>query len=332
MPNVSSDVFDKRMSVDTYGTWNDPPPSQRISAVRKSAKLSCSGRHATAIYVKRWDITRIDQKDHTTRSTAATTMQATISKKSISVVVHSKTKKHGATFDYVIRGRMSVMAGGVYILTSRSFVRFGGVEDFNGFLLLPFDEGLPMQSAEKMPPGPAANFRKRPVDDILSQKSYREAYKGFSFHACDTIVQDRPGTPFAASYLVKSDGLEQVIHKHQNGLVVVTLGKSAFEDEIQGIEFRVAETSTQLSSAAAKMLKGRKVNRRLLVHASDTLATITTKSGVLHEVKYAVCGTVEELNTRVTPELLAVDPLLDGFLAIMRPSGPFPPDHESLST
>jgi hypothetical protein len=52
---------------------------------------------------------------------------------------------------------------------------------------------------------------------------------------------------------------------------------------------------------------------------------MTRENGTTIQIPAGVWGTVLELNTNVTPELLKKDPLLDGYLAIIMPTGPFPP-------
>ena len=63
------------------------------------------------------------------------------------------------------------------------------------------------------------------------------------------------------------------------------------------------------------------------VGPSDTVAVVEFSNGTKVEVKSCVLGTVLELNQNLqeTPSLLVNDPLLDGFIAVIMPSGPYPP-------
>ena len=71
------------------------------------------------------------------------------------------------------------------------------------------------------------------------------------------------------------------------------------------------------------MLKGQKVEDT--VSLSTTIAELQLESGETIALKACVFGTIIELNKNLTPDVLKDDPLLDGFLAIILPSGSFPP-------
>jgi glycine cleavage system H lipoate-binding protein len=59
------------------------------------------------------------------------------------------------------------------------------------------------------------------------------------------------------------------------------------------------------------------------------IARLELESGESVPVYACVFGAVLELNRGLTPQVLAQDPLLDGHLAIILPSGTFPPRKES---
>lgn len=143
---------------------------------------------------------------------------------------------------------------------------------------------------------------------------------------------------------------QQVIHHHANGLCIVTVGnlfsrKDDDDDDdshtaITNIEF-VAEKAPNSSAGEkrrdqSKLLKGKAAvqQQKGVVTPNSILAYLYTTnksggSGSQEQKKvpvYAgVWGHVLELNDRLTPELLTKDPLLDGYLAVILPTGRFPP-------
>lgn len=156
----------------------------------------------------------------------------------------------------------------------------------------------------------------------------------------------------------------QVIHRHVNDLCVVTAGDVPTwlagrypTFSIHNIQYMVQEPPP--SSAAAKRKRQSKMlhNKKNVAHAitpTTVIATLTlvqetttnnantngeeendididkttktTTQTVVTVPMYAgVWGTIMELNHGVTPQLLVTDPLFDGYLAVILPSGRFPP-------
>jgi hypothetical protein len=84
----------------------------------------------------------------------------------------------------------------------------------------------------------------------------------------------------------------------------------------------------------SKMLQGKTVDHA--VTPSTVIAELVlaekgqqgpskTHPTVVVPLRSCVWGTIVELNDRLTPQVLLDDPLLDGFVAIILPSGRFPP-------
>lgn len=139
--------------------------------------------------------------------------------------------------------------------------------------------------------------------------------------------------------------LKQVVHRHVNGLCIVTAGET-LPSGIQDITFQVdpapACSNGQRRKQQAKMLKrgiaihddqskgGRDANHNKTNHGMVTptsvLAEVTLDNGATTiRLRACVWGTVLELNTDLTAQMLEQDPLLDGHLAIILPTGVFPP-------
>mmetsp|Transcript_14736 Transcript_14736/g.32118 ORF Transcript_14736/g.32118 Transcript_14736/m.32118 type:complete len:253 (-) Transcript_14736:845-1603(-) len=207
------------------------------------------------------------------------------------------------------------------------------------------------------PPQERPNKRPRHHDNGPIER----AYKGFQYTPMEP--SGRPGTPhsfFKESYQVHqnhgaaidndSDQQSplrpsippQVVHKHANGLVIVTAGNSITLNEsashsssttattkIESISFHQETAPVAGESAAtkrkqqAKMLKGKQIEG--CVQPNSALATVKLNNGKAVELCACVWGSILEINPRITPELLANDPLLDGYLAVILPTGPFPP-------
>jgi hypothetical protein len=188
--------------------------------------------------------------------------------------------------------------------------------------------------------------------------SYKSAYAGISFETRES--SGRPGSPhrfFNSSYQAcispeigsndkpvgesesqsltnetktSASPLAQVIHHHSNGLCIITAGET-IPSSIKSIQFLVSE-SPQCSAAEkrkrqAKMLKGSNVQG--VVSPSTVIAKLELESGESVPIYACVWGAVLELNRELTPQVLAQDPLLDGHLAIILPSGTFPPRKEA---
>jgi hypothetical protein len=151
--------------------------------------------------------------------------------------------------------------------------------------------------------------------------------------------------------------IPQVVHQHVNGLCIVTVADSYTlrvppSSKVESIRFVVQEAPTcsaaEKRKKQAKMLKGGTVVGAVMpatVIAELTIVTMeetddekvndtpiasrhtssVTKRTTIVPLYACVWGTILELNHRLTPELLRDDPLLDGYLAVILPSGRFPP-------
>ena len=176
------------------------------------------------------------------------------------------------------------------------------------------------------------NNRKRPFGETI-----RNEYSSTTFATRQS--SGRPRSPhrfFSSSYTVKGSTqqtttspntiIKQVVHKHVNGLCIVTAGET-IPSSVMSIKFVVNEAPA--SSAAekrkrqAKMLKGSKVEDT--VSPTTKIAELKLEDGTVIPLSACVFGTILELNKSLTPEILKDDPLLDGFLAVILPSGDYPP-------
>jgi hypothetical protein len=150
--------------------------------------------------------------------------------------------------------------------------------------------------------------------------------------------------------------IQQIVHQHINGLCVVTAGQlsNVIPSSLTLKSIRFVAKEAPPSSAAmkrkrqTKMLKGGKVDD--VVHPSTVIAElileennnsnnnnnndkeIQEKEIIIIPLYACVWGTIIELNNRnesLTPKVLLDDPLLDGHIAIILPSGKFPPERTS---
>jgi len=172
---------------------------------------------------------------------------------------------------------------------------------------------------------------------------------------------NKPGTPhryFQDVYTVrrKVNGLggeqcyEQVVHRHANGLVIVTAGNTIsavlrnlnkYCDQVAISTFMFhLNTSDSPISVGGKRKKARKMKSGQLqsetVQPDDILATVLLNNGESIELKCCVAGTLLETNINLAAtkddlesqqrcnSLLENDPLIDGYLAIILPLGDFP--------
>lgn len=188
--------------------------------------------------------------------------------------------------------------------------------------------------------------RKRPFGESL-----RVAYDSISFspiasshhprsphrffkESYNAVIEENISVPAINNEDKPSFELSQVVHHHVNGLCIVTAGSKLPEKSmIADIEFVAKEAPT--SSAAekrkrqAKMLKGGKVDHS--VSPTTVIAKLSLKSGETVPIFACVWGTILELNRSLTPDVLLDDPLLDGYLAVILPSGSFPPNRSKES-
>lgn len=189
------------------------------------------------------------------------------------------------------------------------------------------------------------NKRKR-CDD-----AYKNAYQGVTITARES--SGRPGTPhafFKQSFEVvvdkpslasekKEEGCcngRIVVHQHANGLCIVTVGDDDVlpdrGETVKDISFQVQEAPQQSANERrkrqSKMLKGKTAAdvQQGITSPNTILARINIgENGDTLNVPAGVWGTVLELNPNLTAQLLRDDPLLDGYVAIIFPTGPFPP-------
>lgn len=172
---------------------------------------------------------------------------------------------------------------------------------------------------------------------------------------------NEPGTPhryFQDVYTVrrKVNGLggeqyyEQVVHRHANGLAIITAGSTVptalrnlnqdcDEVAISSFVFHLNASDSPIS-VGSKRKKARKMKSGQLqsetVKPDDILATGLLSNGQSIELKCCVAGTLLETNINLAAtkddlesqqrckSLLETDPLLDGYLAIILPLGDFP--------
>ena len=179
--------------------------------------------------------------------------------------------------------------------------------------------------APDCPSVPVSSQKRRLTDGKAN--STRFAYDDFLFDPIPST--GRPGTPhcyFDESYRVRVVGESEalfgafspVIHRHSNGLCIVTAG------DVE--RFEIDSVRVLLEAAAdQKQDKTSRKDNVSNIRPTDTLAEIGIKGGDRLLVPSCIMGTVIEINQSVTPMLLSKDPLLDGFLAVIRPAGLFPP-------
>ena len=208
--------------------------------------------------------------------------------------------------------------------------------------------------------------RKRGRDgEVGGSSALESAYKDLVFTPIEST--GKPGTPhsfFSESFQVSqrrregndlatdSEGAHQVLHKHANGLVIVTAGNmlSRYKNsEVSSFQLNVEESPAAAANAGArrklqaKMLKGKKVEGT--IRPKDVIASVRGgRDGeeviALHSY---VWGTVmevnpvlmadtkkqeEQVNDKSIPKILLEDPLLDGYICVVLPSGRFPPDSQ----
>jgi hypothetical protein len=189
-----------------------------------------------------------------------------------------------------------------------------------------------------------AGKRKRPYGE-----SQRIAYKSISFSpleatdhprsphrffrdsyttAFDTSISEKSSIDSEKNSLPECSELSQVVHHHVNGLCIVTAGQNLPDrSTVAGIEF-VAKEAPACSAAEkrkrqAKMLKGGKVDD--VVTPTTIIAKLKLESGDTLPLYACVWGTILEVNNSLTVDILFDDALLDGYLAVILPSGNFPP-------
>ena len=141
--------------------------------------------------------------------------------------------------------------------------------------------------------------------------------------------------------------LSQVIHQHVNGLCIVTIGEYVPQN-IDSIDFLVSEappsSAGEKRKRQSKLLRGKgggnTNNNSNSNNGNNKMNGIVSPTTVIANLKikddsgencttlpiYAcVWGELLELNHNLTPDVLQKDPLLDGYVAVILPTGPFPP-------
>lgn len=217
---------------------------------------------------------------------------------------------------------------------------------------------------------------KRKREARLKQKDdalFKE-YAGITFSK--RLSSGRPASPhrhFESSYEGRttstgandakaspSQEFGQVIHRHANGLCVVTAGdiiKEACRESgstgdasnasstIKQVDFRIKPAEGQSVGSKRRKRMGKNPKRKRgsdnndngdggdadesssgSTSPSDVLATVELSCGTNVELKCCVLGTLLEINARLQekPSLLLSDPLLDGYLAVIMPRGRLP--------
>ena len=195
-------------------------------------------------------------------------------------------------------------------------------------------------------------------------------YDGIKF--TPRATSGRPGSPhrfFSSSYLVSIDSDDadqsasadsstpiqipegQVVHRHANGLAIVT-GGSLIKDLLQKHDSTITDSSQKIKikefkfmpkisasqSVGGKRKKARKMkggdNSPGIVSPTDTLAVVTFSDDTSLKLKCCVAGTLLEVNKDLemgdhdsyekTLLLLSDGALLDGYLGVIMPTSGFP--------
>jgi hypothetical protein len=154
--------------------------------------------------------------------------------------------------------------------------------------------------------------------------------------------------------IVAKDGCGEVAKNSNNNT-----GNNMMVVKVQSIDFKIQEAVVAAQNAAckrkhqSKMLKGKNQQARQrqelgIVRPNDVLAVVkfqhrnnnnstketdaTSTSTSSIPLSCCVWGTILErnhVNLEKNPALLLQDPLLDGYLAVVLPTGPFPPPSSS---
>ena len=102
---------------------------------------------------------------------------------------------------------------------------------------------------------------------------------------------------------------------------------------VRTVQFQMETTDSQSVGGKRKRLKNggsegdMKEKTKGMVGPKDTIAVVELSNGETLDVKAFVRGSLLEVNTNLEkdPSLLCKDPLLDGFVAVIKPIGPYPP-------
>jgi len=181
-------------------------------------------------------------------------------------------------------------------------------------------------------------------------------------HDIDGSINPSPLSSRTEACNPPSVAITQVIHRHANGLCVVTAGDTIRKmiqrpppsssttgdltppQNISAIEFRARVTEAASSVGGkrkrARKMKSKRYNNRQKeknsndsVQPSDPIAVIMMQDGREVTIRACVAGTVLEINRRWEDlvgkagmdSMLINDPLLFGYFAVIMPEGDFPP-------
>jgi len=188
------------------------------------------------------------------------------------------------------------------------------------------------------------SFMKRPSSGrpATPHRHFDSSYEG----------RETGGASFGADDSSPTSQCGQVVHRHANGLCIVTAGdlireacrksSSSGGDAstsviIKQFDFKIKPVEGQSVGSKRRKMMGKKTKKKGsdvgggesssgLVRPSDILATAELSCGTSVELKCCVLGTLLEINTRLIdkPSFLLSDPLLDGYLGVVMPRGPFP--------
>ena len=199
-------------------------------------------------------------------------------------------------------------------------------------------------------------FVKRPSSGrpATPHRHFESSYEGRTTStSTSTGGDDTPKSP--------SEERGQVIHRHANGLCVVTAGDIIKEacsksdsitadDEsntsvtVRQVDFRIAPAKGQSVGSKRRKRMGKNPKKKRCsenddngdcdgnetesgaTRPSDVLAVVELSCGTSVELKCCALGTLLEINSRLVekPSLLLTDPLLDGYLAVIMPRGRIP--------
>lgn len=180
--------------------------------------------------------------------------------------------------------------------------------------------------------------RTREEREDLKDHAYRKAYENFSYQPVPP--SGCPGSPhryFESSYTVHATTEDAPrtsamrIHRHANNLCVVTAGDLIPEGTIESVQLHHQEAPPSSAGSKrkqqSKLLRGKEEVAVGVVRPDDVLCTIRMANQAVVEIPCAVWGTVVEVNSSLTSDCsrLARDPLFSGYLAVILPTGPFPP-------
>ena len=184
---------------------------------------------------------------------------------------------------------------------------------------------------------------------MREEQTIREAYKGLKFIEImqNDNINSSPAAPchatphsfFRNTYQMHVVGEErqrsgyQVFHRHHNGLIIVTAGPQELNNglflerdiqQVAKVSSIAGESTNTKRKVLTKMLAGKKINDGIAVTPTDILFRIGDQNFCA-----GVFGIILEINENLTSSLLLKDPLLDGYLAVILPAGPFPPPEPS---